>query len=392
MSLGLDVRTLCLIMVFLSGTYCIGLIIKQRNQAPAQGTRSLFYAVFFLMAGFSLLSFGDDISFWLSKVAANFCIALGFALVVLSLHQIRHAPLIYPLVVFSCLPLALAALIYYSVIEPSTNARVVVISVYATLCTVSSAIVVNKNQVEDLKLPIMLLTGVLIIHSLFMLFRIWCTLREPNIGDFLHAGNVHQLAIIMTAILLSTLGFTYNWILNARLMESLYSSSLKDSLTQLYNRRAMNEMTSRELTRSLRHKHALSVIILDIDHFKQVNDVYGHQVGDRVLHNLGEILINNLRAHDVAFRYGGEEFLIMLPDTAINDACTAAEKLKVLIESHTFWKQQEKPLTASFGVAQLHPNDQRTNLIERADKALYHAKEQGRNTVCKGEFEGTVSA
>ena len=196
----------------------------------------------------------------------------------------------------------------------------------------------------------------------------------------------------MTAILLSTLGFTYNWILNARLMESLYSSSLKDSLTQLYNRRAMNEMTSRELTRSLRHKHALSVIILDIDHFKQVNDVYGHQVGDRVLHNLGQILINNLRAHDVAFRYGGEEFLIMLPDTAINDACTAAEKLKVLIESHTFWKQQEKPLTASFGVAQLHPNDQRTNLIERADKALYHAKEQGRNTVCKGEFEGTVSA
>lgn len=213
------------------------------------------------MTGFSLLSFGDEISFWLSKVAANFCIALGFALVVLSLHQIRHAPLIYPLVVFSCLPLALAALIYYSVIEPSTNARVVVISVYVTLCTVSSAIVVNKSQVEDLKLPIMLLTGVLVIHSLFMLFRIWCTLREPNIGDFLHAGNVHQLAIIMTAVLLSTLGFTYNWILNARLMESLYSSSLKDSLTQLYNRRTMNEMTSRELTCSLRHKHALSVIV-----------------------------------------------------------------------------------------------------------------------------------
>ncbi|WP_237298330.1 GGDEF domain-containing protein [Vibrio sp. L5-1] len=385
MNLGLDIRTLCLIMVFLSGTYCIGLIIKQQNQTRVLGMRSFICSILLFMSGFSLLSFGPHISPWLSKITANITIATGFALMVFSLTQLRQSPTIYTKIVLAVLPIVMVTLIYFTFFETSTNARVVTMSLYITLCTIASMLVINTGTMADVKAALYLLIAVFAVHSLFMVFRVWVTLKEQTIEDFLQASDIHQLAIIMNAILLSTLGFTYNWLLNARIMQSLYSSSMKDSLTNLYNRRAMNDMLKREWMRSARHQHPLSVIILDLDHFKQVNDQYGHQIGDCVLKRMGRVLLDNLRAADVPFRFGGEEFLIMLPDTNINDAYKVAEKLRLIVEESKFWRQQSNHLTASFGISQLRSEDKMTDMIKRADEALYYAKEHGRNTVCHSE-------
>ncbi|WP_258957268.1 GGDEF domain-containing protein [Vibrio atlanticus] len=382
MTLDLDIRTLCLIMVFLSGTYCIGLVIKQQSQARILGMRSFFCAIFLLMVGFSLLSFGSHISPWLSKITSNMAIAGGFASMVFSLTQLRQSPSLYSVCVFLGLPVVIVTLIYFTLYDASTNARVITMSFYITLCTVASVLVIKTGTVADVKAALVLLMSVFSAHSIFMLVRIWITLKEPNIDDFLQASSIHQLAFIITAILLSTIGFTYNWLLNARLMQSLYSSSMKDSLTQLYNRRAMNEMLRQEWMRSVRHNHPLSVIILDIDHFKQVNDQHGHQTGDQVLKKIGIILQHNLRAADIPFRYGGEEFLIVLPDTRIGEACKVAEKLRIIIEETKFWRQQSANLTASFGLSELWAEDKVPSMIKRADEALYYAKENGRNTVC----------
>ena len=155
--------------------------------------------------------------------------------------------------------------------------------------------------------------------------------------------------------------------------------SITDRLTGLFNRMKLEEVFAYELERSHRYATPLSVIILDIDHFKNVNDTYGHQMGDKVLQEIADILENGKRLSDTVGRWGGEEFLFILPETELDGARSRAEILRTAIEAHPFPDIGHK--TASFGIAQYHREDTITSLLERADKALYRAKQHGRNRV-----------
>ena len=151
-------------------------------------------------------------------------------------------------------------------------------------------------------------------------------------------------------------------------------------LTQLYNRLKLDEALVNETNRARRYKHDFSVVILDIDHFKTINDTYGHQSGDAALIQVAEILKQCARETDIVGRWGGEEFLIILPETPAAKAYAFAEKLRHLISSCAL--PTVGHLTASIGVAHFNPEtDTPTNLLERADKALYEAKHSGRNKV-----------
>src|SRR5690606_26891099 len=126
---------------------------------------------------------------------------------------------------------------------------------------------------------------------------------------FMLASDIHQITFLLSIAMILTLGFTFPLMVNARLVTNIYNTSLLDPLTNLYNRRAMEDMVPRELSRVERDHSELSIILLDIDHFKQVNDKYGHQVGDVTLGRLGQLLNTRLRGQDLSFRIGGEEFL-----------------------------------------------------------------------------------
>ncbi len=197
------------------------------------------------------------------------------------------------------------------------------------------------------------------------------------------ASSVHQLSFLALIGLILTLGFTFPWMINARLITNIYQTSLRDTLTNIYNRRAMEEMIPRELSRASRLGAELSIIILDLDHFKRINDQYGHQVGDQTLSGIGQLLTSQLRKQDISFRIGGEEFLVVLPDTPIDSAVLVAEKLRQKIAETRFAPKQRETWTASFGVAQLIPGDDWDALMKRADAALYLAKHKGRNRVCE---------
>jgi diguanylate cyclase (GGDEF)-like protein len=153
-----------------------------------------------------------------------------------------------------------------------------------------------------------------------------------------------------------------------------------DALTGLPNRRAADETLKRLAAHAGRRVSPLSAVLLDLDHFKQVNDLHGHEQGDKALAEIGLILATSLRASDFAARYGGEEFLILLPDTDRTAALDVAEKLRRAIEHADI--SQIGPLTASFGVAVL-PDDtgEPEQLMRKADRALYAAKAAGRNRV-----------
>jgi diguanylate cyclase (GGDEF)-like protein/PAS domain S-box-containing protein len=152
-----------------------------------------------------------------------------------------------------------------------------------------------------------------------------------------------------------------------------------DVLTSLYNRRKFEIELSKEISRSKRYLSSLSILLIDADHFKNINDQYGHKLGDQVLQNMANTISTYTRKPDVAARWGGEEFVVILPETSLSQALQIAEKQRGAIESMPI--DAEIRLTCSIGVTEIKPSDDLDSLMLRADRALYDAKKAGRNCV-----------
>ncbi|MBU0945929.1 MAG: GGDEF domain-containing protein [Proteobacteria bacterium] len=157
-----------------------------------------------------------------------------------------------------------------------------------------------------------------------------------------------------------------------------------DGLTEIYNHRYFQNTLENEIDRAIRNSAQLSLLLIDIDHFKKFNDTYGHLVGDFVLKEFSKLLKENIRKYDTLARYGGEEFTVILPDTNAEEALAVAEKLRETVENTIFKDNREEyHITASFGVASVRPatidHFHKSDLISQADEALYEAKEGGRN-------------
>jgi len=161
--------------------------------------------------------------------------------------------------------------------------------------------------------------------------------------------------------------------------EMLKRQATHDSLTELYNRQKLEDAISVELERHTRHGVTFSLIMIDVDNFKSVNDTYGHQVGDITLINIAKLIKTNVRKIDTVCRWGGEEFLIITPQTHIEGAASLAESLRELIETTIF--ETVGRVTCSFGVASLEEYDSKDSILKRADDALYISKQEGKNKV-----------
>lgn len=150
-----------------------------------------------------------------------------------------------------------------------------------------------------------------------------------------------------------------------------------DSLTGICSREKFNELYNAEFNRSLRYFNHLTILFIDIDYFKNINDKYGHDIGDETLKTFTQIISENIRKYDIFARWGGEEFILMLPQTDINSAYKLSEKIRKAIQKNKFDKINS--LTCSIGVSMLHKGDEAETLIKRSDIALYKAKKSGRN-------------
>lgn len=173
---------------------------------------------------------------------------------------------------------------------------------------------------------------------------------------------------------------------NSKQLSHLKSENLKlqqlsivDDLTSLYNRRYFSERLAEETKRAERYHYSLACIMIDIDHFKKINDSYGHLIGDRILQELADIIRSSTRVVDVVARFGGEEFVILLPQTNLQGGLLAAEKIRCKTESHLFDDEEGIKITVSIGVSCYEEGQDSMNLIHHADLALYNAKNSGRN-------------
>jgi two-component system, cell cycle response regulator len=207
-------------------------------------------------------------------------------------------------------------------------------------------------------------------------------------GTFLNGSPVQQAAlrdgdkILLGDVLLS---FTYQDSIDVSYQESLRNMAVRDALTGVFNRRYLLDTMKREVAYALRVRQPLAAVMFDIDHFKKINDNFGHAAGDAVLKALATELPEGLRAYDVFARYGGEEFVILLRGTALDNALIFAERIRKRTEALIVsFEGRQIPVTVSIGVAALDPDQGQhpDALIKEADRYLYEAKRRGRNRVC----------
>lgn len=209
-----------------------------------------------------------------------------------------------------------------------------------------------------------------------------------SLGPLPHWDNELRAMLINMALahftfiaaLLAIGRLRYRYQMTRERMVAMQVLASTDPLTGLPNRRAMLEQLDTLLALAERGRQPLSVLLLDIDHFKLVNDNHGHDVGDQVLSQLGQVLSSQVRACDLVGRWGGEEFLLLAPATCLEEARELAERIRQAVASTAFPHGQ--PLTVSLGVTQFGPSDHREALLRRADQALYQAKAAGRNQSC----------
>ncbi len=168
-------------------------------------------------------------------------------------------------------------------------------------------------------------------------------------------------------------------------MDTLQNAATIDPLTGCYNRREFFRQLKRHIARAVRHKTSLSVFMFDLDHFKKINDTYGHIAGDKVLQKVADVVQQNMRTGDVLARYGGEEFIAVLPETGKEKAMELADRLRMEIADQTVMHDSRIiRISASFGVAELDRCADMNKIVQDADAMMYRAKQNGRNTVMPG--------
>lgn len=274
--------------------------------------------------------------------------------------------------------------VYFTYFQVNVNARIIVISGIMAGFSFFAGVKVLISR----DLLILAFTRVLglsfILGAVIFLLRIYFTFYEPALDNFMHAGTIHAFSLIALQLISITSCFSLTLGANHQLTNKLAIQATIDPLTAIYNRRVFDELAQNEVSRARREDRPLSIVLIDVDHFKQVNDQYGHQVGDKLLKEFSARLKGCLRQYDILARYGGEEFVLLLPDTNAETAILIAEKLRFSIFTpiFNFGNEHMIDVTASFGVATHkgeHINWQQ--LMSLADQALYHAKDSGRNCV-----------
>jgi len=382
---GLDIRTLALTNLLLGLFLGVGSLVFARIHSSFRGFRSLGYSYLLFSLGFILLGLRQYIPDFLSIIIANLVIVAGFSFLIMGiLRFLKYEIRIFKKISIALLCLMAITFVYFTYIRTSVNARICIISAIIVGQSIFAAFYVLTDK-DQLILTFSRILGFsLIFCALIYLLRFYVVFNESELDDFMRAGTIHAFSLIALQLVAITSCFSLTISASQQLASKLAIQATIDSLTNIYNRRAFDELAAKGVSCAQRDKRPISLIMMDIDLFKQVNDNYGHQVGDKVLQEFSLRLKESLREYDILARYGGEEFSLLLPDTNAETAMIIAEKLRDTIAQPVFCLNdgRELKVTASFGVATNqgeHINWQQ--LISFSDQALYYAKESGRNCV-----------
>lgn len=268
-------------------------------------------------------------------------------------------------------------LYWYALIEPSYNARLILVCLLWAGIFLSMAWLIWRQAPRAF--PSRFTVVILLLHAgvlLLRFFSAWMPLEEEGL---LTPTRVQSLYVGSNALMLLALGMGLILLAGDRLRAEFEHIASHDPLTQVLTRRVFMDACTQELARCRRHGRSMALLLLDIDHFKAINDTHGHQTGDQVLVDFSRRIAGLLRRPDLLARFGGEEFVLLLPETSQEEAVAVAERILARVAEPA---EGLPPITVSIGVATNRPDEAEIDaLLARADRALYKAKDEGRNRV-----------
>ncbi|HPS57891.1 MAG TPA: diguanylate cyclase [Spirochaetota bacterium] len=367
-------------------------LVWRKYREKFKGLGCWFIACILQVTGQILLLFQGSINDFISVLLANLLIIsaglmLFYGMEIFTSARGRHG--MFFLLLIPVIPLYY----YFTFVTPLLNVRILIFSVSAIFISLNFIHLLNVRIDKKHRYLYRQIVVVFIILAVVYAARI--IFRTGSIDQVSLAGmNLPDKLLILTILMLFILlVFSLVIVINSRLLHDIseYLSERErlvqefkrmattDSLTGIYNRMKLEPIMTAEVLRSRRYGRMLSVLLVDIDHFKLVNDNHGHNIGDSVLRDVAAVLKENLREADSLGRWGGEEFLVVAPETSTEGARKIAEKLREAVAAHKFIRDIK--VTISVGVASLMADEWEEDMVRRADEAMYMAKNSGRNRI-----------
>lgn len=381
LALGPITLMICITFLMQAGAIAINSITVREYR----GVRTIFVATLCLSLGFLLLLFHPQIGY-LIGITSNIAIFTGNMLMYLSVCQFTETPphrwMIYGLIPLGYIALAGTIIVPIPILAITEIANIPI--------SLASAYILLRSNNHAYRSGAYLTAISLILYALVSLGRTLTAIISPReIEPGQTATNSISILVVYILSYLWTAGFIL--MISQRLQFHLNELVMNDMLTRVRNRRAMHQLLDYELRRAERKVKDFSIILLDVDHFKRVNDTYGHDTGDEALKWMATNLQATARIEDTVSRWGGEEFLILLPATGLDEAVEVAERFRAHIESTPFnFKDVTLNITFSAGVACSRDHPDVDELCKVADQALYIAKRTRNLVVSQEQFTQEV--
>jgi diguanylate cyclase (GGDEF)-like protein len=377
----IDLRTIH-VTAAIYGCLCLYMLLIHRSTPGLRGVHRIIYGYAAFAIGAELLALRGRIPDLLTITVANSLLILINVFLYWGIAELLH--LRRPqrwLLPASLIPTAAISL-YSSYVHPDVSLRIIVVSFIAVAQYSLIVNLLSGPSPQRILMPRRGLSVLFVLYAGINLYRAWeAHLHNPR--SLLSSAPISNFAFLTPILIGVMTALGVIWLAMAQLQLELEAQSQTDSLTGLLNRRALEEIGAQAIEVARRHSYALSLIILDLDRFKSINDEHGHDGGDVALQHAARCLRANLRESDHIARLGGEEFVAVLPGATNTEAAEIAEELRHCLASLTVEHlSQEIRLSASFGVATMVPDDTTwLEILRRGDRALYLAKEQGRDRV-----------
>ncbi len=374
--------TLLLVNILVTATLsiCLGSVASRSRR---DGLAFWAAALAAHVLAYILLGLRGQISDAVSIVVANGLLAVTFALFAEGLCQF-HQRRVPRWLIWSPVPVLMVAF-SFMLSEPAKSRILLSSPLFALQCVLLLVLAVQERRTPPSRGHYFVVTGFVLVILMFALRLAGTWPEKVDIRSIMDSNQVQASTFLLTtiAIVLVSLGLVL--MTKERADERNRTLALQDELTGLSNRRYIQETLAQHLAQAQRSNRALTLLMIDIDFFKRINDTFGHLSGDKALRELADCIRGRLRAQDMAGRWGGEEFLVVLPDTDADGAAILAEQLRQTVEQSHFEATDGRPMqfTISIGLhtRRISPAEGVDDMVGTADRAMYLAKQKGRNRV-----------